>query len=310
MHRIHRVVGPSRGQTPGMTSTPSSPTISPLPVPLFTRADAVSAGISDKQLRTGPYRRVLHGIYTESATRPTHALKCRAAAMTLPADAIITGRSAATLRGTPLAGAQDDVDVLVNRDKYMNRRAGVRCWSRTSAPDEHNVENGLRVATPTRAAFDILSRYSIKFGVAYLDALLHDRMVDSADLGGFLANRTYYGGRRAKRAFALLDPRAESIPESVLRVTLNLHGLRPTPQLRVYDGSEFVARVDLGFPHQRLAVEYEGAWHADPEQHRRDRNRLYKLRHCGWTVIVVTAQRLHGDAEGIVAEIRHALRAR
>ncbi|WP_222263215.1 endonuclease domain-containing protein [Modestobacter marinus] len=77
---------------------------------------------------------------------------------------------------------------------------------------------------------------------------------------------------------ALADGRAESPPESRLRVLLTMAGLPPVPQwsVRRADGV-FIARVDLAYPAVRLAVEYDGAWHGEPGQLGRDRRRLNAL---------------------------------
>ncbi len=54
-----------------------------------------------------------------------------------------------------------------------------------------------------------------------------------------------------------------------------------------------VAKVDLGWPEHRLAVEYDGLWHAEPEQFGKDRARLNRLTAAGWRVVLVTAADPH-----------------
>ncbi|MFG3689926.1 hypothetical protein [Micromonospora sp. NPDC047740] len=72
----------------------------------------------------------------------------------------------------------------------------------------------------------------------------------------------------------------------------------------------FVARLDLAWPEFKVAVEYDGRWHDDPEQFHRDRRRLNRLLGAEWIVLHVTAKRLRDDFEGLPAEVRTALRAR
>ncbi|RRO19965.1 hypothetical protein EIL87_03025 [Saccharopolyspora rhizosphaerae] len=97
------------------------------------------------------------------------------------------------------------------------------------------------------------------FGVANCDAMLRAGVVGWGELRRFLRHHgRYYGSRTAKRAFALLDSRAESIPESVLRVHLNLAGLHRVPQVDVHDEcGHFVARVDLAIEQRKVAIEYD-----------------------------------------------------
>ena len=98
-----------------------------------------------------------------------------------------------------------------------------------------------------------------------------------------------WGVTRVRRAFGLIDPRAESPPESRVRVALVLAGLTPVPQYDVHSGGEFLGRVDLAFPEARVAVEYEGAYHFEDGQIVRDDARYERLRAVGWTVIRLSA---------------------
>ncbi|MEB3368764.1 DUF559 domain-containing protein [Saccharopolyspora mangrovi] len=275
--------------------------------PLFTRAQAKAQGVSDYKLAKYCVR-VLQGIYTVPGAPISHALRCLAAAMTLPADAVITGRSAATLLGADLAGPKDDVEVLVSDHKYMNRRFGIRAWARKTNGDEYVPWQGINLARMTRAAFDVLARNTVRFAVANCDAMLRAGLLDETSLHDFLARRHYYGYRKALRAFALVDARAESIPESVLRVELVQAGLNPVPQIEVFDLlGNFVARLDLAFEEEKVAVEYDGNWHAKPEQRAKDESRRQRLRDCGWTVIVVTRDDLYGNPGAVISAVKRAL---
>ncbi|WP_460435207.1 endonuclease domain-containing protein [Angustibacter speluncae] len=109
-----------------------------------------------------------------------------------------------------------------------------------------------------------------------------------------------------RRAFGLVDPRAESLPESAVRVHLVLAGFDPTPQYVIRVRGRVVARVDLALVEHRVAVEYDGAWHALREQLERDRARLNHLREAGWVVVHVTADLLRRPAD-VVAAVRRAV---
>ena len=64
--------------------------------------------------------------------------------------------------------------------------------------------------------------------------------------------------------------------------------------------------MDFAWPDLRLAVEYDGAWHAEPGQLAKDRQRLNRLQAAGWTVVFVTAADLR-DPVRLLATIRAAL---
>ena len=83
-------------------------------------------------------------------------------------------------------------------------------------------------------------------------------------------------------------------------------GLAPEPQLRVRSlGGAVIARVDLGFERERVAVEYDGAWHGEWRRIGPDRERLNRLHAAGWAVVFVTARRLR-DPVSVVAMVRTA----
>ncbi|WP_279324937.1 endonuclease domain-containing protein [Bifidobacterium margollesii] len=53
--------------------------------------------------------------------------------------------------------------------------------------------------------------------------------------------------------------------------------------------------VDLAYPDLKLAIEYQGAYHADPSQMRADASRWNQLRALGWEIVFVTADDLRTD---------------
>ena len=63
----------------------------------------------------------------------------------------------------------------------------------------------------------------------------------------------------------------------------------------------FVARVDFAWPEQKVAVEYDGLWHADEVQFAKDRRRLNRLRAAGWRIVFVTASDMYRPDEVIAA---------
>ncbi len=96
-----------------------------------------------------------------------------------------------------------------------------------------------------------------------------------------------------RTALGLVDARAESLPESAVRVRLWKAGLLVEPQVDVRVRGRFVARVDLALVAARIAVEYEGRWRTLLEgQLSKDRARLDALREAGWIVVHVTAELL------------------
>ncbi|MGH3902157.1 MAG: hypothetical protein ACRDTA_28690 [Pseudonocardiaceae bacterium] len=188
----------------------------------------------------------------------THEVRCQGAALILPAEAVITGRSAATLRGLPLARTEDPVEAVVGLETQVFRRAGLdlrRCEVRD---DESEAWSGIRLATRRRMGFDLLLDRSLPDAVADLDAAVRVALVGQQEMQLYLVGRHDRGIVAARHALELIDPRAESRPESQMRVHLVLGGLCPEVQYRIYHCGRLIARANLAFPERRLAVEYDG----------------------------------------------------
>jgi very-short-patch-repair endonuclease len=86
---------------------------------------------------------------------------------------------------------------------------------------------------------------------------------------------------------ALADPRAESPPETRLRLLLVDAGLpSPEVQYEVVDGHGFVlARCDLAHPPARVAIEYDDSVHLTRRQRERDLQRDAELSALGWLTV-------------------------
>ena len=268
-----------------------------------------SNAVSAEQLRTAAWLHVHRGTYSDADIPLTHGLRCDAALLVIPNTAAIGGRSAAWLHGIELVKTWDPVEVIVPPDARFGPVRGLRI-RRTELPKDDVIRAPGRVAvtTPERTAWDIARFHKLEESVPLLDVMVAARLVTVKSLQARLSGNTVrWGRRRIATALDLIDRRAESPQESRVRVRLVLAGLpRPVSQHDVFDGSRFIARVDLAWPAQRVAVEYDGIWHADAAQLHRDRRRLNSLIAAGWAVIHVTAVRMH-DFDTVVAEIRAAL---
>lgn len=261
--------------------------------PVFRGRDAVEAGVlTTAQLRGPLVRRLFVGIYCPAGAVVDHVVRCRAAALLGEGQLVLTGRSAATVRGVDLARTEDPVEVVVLDGHRVNRRAGLDVRGVRIDQLDHAPWHEIRIASPARTAFDVASRGPVTRAVAALDQLLHAELVSAREVASFLRGRSDDGVVHARAALSLADSRAESPPESVVRVILAQAGMDLVPQLVVRHHGRFVARVDLGDDELRLAVEYDGRWHAERGAFTRDRERLNRLQGAGWTVITVTADML------------------
>jgi len=230
----------------------------------------------------------------------------------IPPEALIAGRSAGWLYGAEgLATDADPVEVLVAAEHRFGPVAGVRIRTTSRLPrSDIDDRDGLRSTAPARTAVDV-ARHArdLLDAVAAVDVLLARGVVTLARLDEAVrALPRVTGSARARTAVKLADERSESPQESRLRVGLVLRGLTCfVPQYVVRRHGRFVARVDLGDPEAKLAVEYDGLWHAEPGQFGRDRRRLNALAEAGWRVVFATAADLYRIDEFAagVAAARH-----
>jgi len=106
------------------------------------------------------------------------------------------------------------------------------------------------------------------------------------------------------RALELGDARSESPKESELRVLLHEARLpRPELNVNIYDGARFIARVDMLIHGAMLVIEYQGDYHRDPGQWRRDERRRAELEALGYHVTYVTQADLD-DPDPLIERIQ------
>jgi len=283
---------------------------------VFRGRDALAEGLlTPGELRSRAWQRLLRGVYADRRLERDHLLRCRAAALLSTPEAALAGPSAAYLLGVGTAATADDpVHVLVDPKRRFGPVQGLRIHTGTLPEADVTRRHGLRCTTPSRTAWDVALWTDVVDAVPVLDAMLRQGLVTAPELATLLARRRRAGAkgtRRVARAFDLADERAQSVPESVLRVRLVLRGLPPPiPQYpaTVRDGT--VLHPDLAWPEYQVALEYDGAYHAEPDRLHLDRRRLNALTDAGWLVLHVTSQRLYRDFEGLVREVRRALSSR
>lgn len=186
---------------------------------------------------------------------------------------------------------------------------GIIGHSRRVEPGDVVLLDGLRVSSPARMLCEMASVLDLPRLVAVADFLLRrtaplctrEELVERWKVGDRISRRSILGV-----AIDLSDDRAESPPESVLRVVLTLAGIPPTAANLDVTVRGRRYRLDLAYLPERVAIEYQGAYHLDAEQRRRDMSRRSQLEADGWTVVELNADDLD-DLDEVVARVRAAL---
>jgi hypothetical protein len=229
--------------------------------------------------------------------------------MVVPGSAV-TGRSAAVLWGVDLAGPEEEVELTVPPTCHPRRVPGVRVRRAHLAAEGLQRRGGVPVTAAGATAVRLAGSLAPDDAVVAVDQLIATGAVDLEPIRALAAAARGPGSARARVVCALADGLAASPQETRLRLTIGRSTL-PTPvaQFTVRDEGRFVARVDFAWPEHKVALEYDGLWHAEAGQFARDRQRLNKLGAAGWQVIHVTAADLH-DPQRLLALIAEALTVR
>jgi Protein of unknown function (DUF559) len=254
----------------------------------FRGTDALAAGLLTHNELYGPrFRRLFHGVFAPADLAVDLAVLGRAAYLLVGRrGGVLAGYSAALQLGADCAPVHAPAEVLVPTDARGQPGLVVR---RGVVPaSEVVVVAGLRVTSPARTAWDLARRLTVTEATVAVDALAHGGSFTPADL--VIRRRTEPGARGCRQladVVGMADPRAESPMESRLRLGLVLAGLpRPDVQYRVSDEHGFVlARVDLAYPHARLAIEYDGTVHLGRRRWALDRERDATLADEGWLTL-------------------------
>jgi hypothetical protein len=201
------------------------------------------------------------------------------------------------------------VEVIAPLERRIGRPDGIDLRRNVIAAGEWVPWHGGRIATPLRMALDLALDRPVAVAVADLDVVLRHRLIDLGALTDLVYCRSDRGIVDARRAVGLVDPSAESRPESQVRVHLVLAGLRPVPQYWIEDADGRIARTDFAFPERKVAIEYDGQWRdGQLWALNRDRERLNRVHAAGWDVVFVTAPLL-ATPRKMVATVRAALEA-
>ncbi|GAA4407205.1 hypothetical protein GCM10023147_51130 [Tsukamurella soli] len=191
------------------------------------------------------YTRVMRGIWVPNESVIDAATLRRAALTRYPA-AVLCGWTAAELHRMPYAEGRP-IEILLPRRR---RSSELIIHTEKTPPSDVTTIDGLRVTTGVRTAFDLARWERGDDAVAALDQALrvqHDRpaVTTREELEKYIDEGRYLRcGTHVEKALAVADGRAESPPETWLRLWLHRLGYEfMVPQVEV-DGGRY--RIDLG----------------------------------------------------------------
>lgn len=295
---------------------------------LATCTDLAGAGLGTRAVaaavRNGELVRLHRGVYAAaplpgrarhlvSGGRPDvgYLAAVRAALLALGPTAVAGGRTAAVLWGFDMLVEPASVEVVTRSARGHEAPKGVRVTRKRDLTSTCHKVLGLeevRVLTAVDTVVHCALTRPLREAVVIADSALRNG-VSVEELETALA-AARPGALRLRRVLALMDPDSGSVLESVLRVLLAEHGLRPETQVTLYDehGGR-IGRVDFLLRDARLVIECDGRrWHDPDDARERDRVRGNELERAAWRLVRLTWNDVVHHPERVMALVRDCLR--
>jgi len=284
----------------------------PQPGPILTRVDAISSGMTRRDLkRLTP---IMYGHYATVESVP-FPLRAAAILQTAGNDAVICGATALRLHGVDLPGRlvrDTRVWIQVPARQTWPHRPQVRLV-RSDNVGTIRLRSGVPTVDLPSCWLQLAAESTIDELVEVADAMMRRKQTFAtrAALAAVLeSHKGSPGIRRARTALDLSCEGTDSIPETDLRLLLVRGGL-PTPAVNfpiIDEWGNVIYVLDLAYEAARLAVEYDGAYHVgNRRQMNQDAARRRALEDQGWRIITITSADMMTDPDGIVASVRKAL---
>ncbi|MDR0784198.1 MAG: hypothetical protein LBE83_10645, partial [Propionibacteriaceae bacterium] len=256
---------------------------------------ARSGRVNCQNYRRLGYDRLSYGVYGRTLERELDQWKARrqrflalVRAITVlcaDQDATLYGASALQVLGVALPERLQDWDnchILVPTGRFRPQRRGVvthrtttmpPIWRRykNSLPTLHPVDHWLQLRGTDDELVEVADGLMRRKDPLIREEDFRRRLSELGDTPGI---------KKARRVARLVVPRTDSIYETRLRLLLVRAGL-PQPEVNYSIYCNDVAmeyHVDMGYPRQKVAVEYDGADHVgDRKQMFRDAERRRDL---------------------------------
>ena len=287
----------------------------------FDVTAGIASGLSPDRLRSSDLQKPFHGVRSVDVDLASVVGRCRAYSARMPESAAFSHLTAAALWGFPLPLWVSTEAVHVATPIGTRARRGKKVVGHQSRL-EGNVRQlgGLRVTSPALTWCQLAESLNVPDLIAAAEFAVtgnaYARQLPIATVDELAALSTVleggHGTRRRAEALAFAREGALSRPESLLRYLLVTSGL-PDPRINENCNDRrgsFIALADLSWPEYRVAVEYEGDYHRDVAQFRRDIRRFEKLADHEWAAIRVSADDLFDRPQEQVIRVASRLAAK
>ncbi len=228
------------------------------------------------------WTQLTRGVHVSEAVAGDFPTRLRAWQLALPFWSSFTSLTAAQLRGWWMPPLPPSLPLFVASGRAARiARPGLHVCRHNTLPPWELVD-GVRVPSASETVLACARDLDLLDVVVIADAALHRGDVTTAQLTRTAGLRRR-GAPLLRRAIPLMDGRAESIFESLLRLLHDVCGIEVEPQHLVIDeGGSLIARADLLITGTRTLHELDGGHHRARAQQRRDLNRDRRLLAAGY----------------------------
>jgi len=272
----------------------------------------VSKATREQRLGAGRWEHVADSVYRMSGAPPTWRSELLAACWAGGDRALASHRSAAALWELP-GGSRDFAEILAPRWRRTRTPGILVHETKLMTSDDIDVVDAIPVTTIERTIFDLARRNTYSGVDILIDSALRRGLTTLARLDAACERLATRGRPGAERFRTVVGGRIdeagipESPPERLLARDLVAQGLpQPTMQfeVRTPDG-RFVARVDLAYPEERLAIEYDSfEHHTGRFALVRDSDRRNRLLAVGWTTLTATNADVRNQSSTLAEHVR------
>jgi hypothetical protein len=249
----------------------------------FHRRTALAAGLTSRQLQSRCWIRLFPQVYIHCSVRLTDEVRLAAMRLAAPADAVVTGYTAAWLYGVwqPPPGQLVPLELGVPRDRTAARGRSLRTHTLVLDPIDINAWHDIPITSPERTCFGLMARSELVEAVVFADAFGHAGLVTWTGLMRYADERPHWPHvRKARFATDLSRFEAASPMETRLRMVIVLAGLPEPPLVNgaLYDERGVLMGIpDLGYFQPIFGLEYDSAYHHTAEQRAADNVRENRL---------------------------------
>ena len=290
---------------------------------VFSRSQALEAGFGrgaiQHRLDSGEWDRLHPGVYRMRGAPPSWEQRLMGATLWAGPESAVSHRSAAALWKLDGIEANGVVELTTARSRNPDVPKGIILHrTKLLTPSDAGWLGALRVTGLARTLIDLGAVVSDPAVVEAAmesalrrDEQLLDRMKERLDV---LGGRGRRGAGVLGELLALRDPDAaptEGMFETLIERLLRRAGIEmPVRQYEVWDGDEFIARIDFGWltvtPH--LGLEPRGYWcHSGRAKFQRDTDRANALARTRWHIIYATWEDLVCRPEKILNPVQEYL---